>query len=95
MAELLLRRRESAKLDYKVGYNGSQGDRIELTKDLVAMANTAGGYVVLGVEDDGSLRALARGRLRRWMRPRSEDRLRAIRGGIRPPARGGSGTPPG
>ena len=52
-AELIYRRRESAKLDYKAGYTGSQEERVELTKDLVAMANTAGGYIVVGIENDG------------------------------------------
>ena len=47
-------------LDYKAVYNlkGSQGtkDRVEIVRDIVAMANTYGGYILLGVREvkDGS-----------------------------------------
>lgn len=54
VGELFTRRRESAKLDYKQVWDPrSRRDAVELTKDLVAMANTAGGYVVIGLSDDG------------------------------------------
>lgn len=51
---------EDDRLDYKAVYNlkGSQGtkDRVEIVRDIVAMANTFGGYIVLGVREakDGS-----------------------------------------
>jgi len=52
--ELLTRKRESAKLDYKQDWDPQQNrDVVELTKDLVSMANTAGGYVVIGMGDGG------------------------------------------
>ncbi len=52
--ELLTRKRESAKLDYKQEWDPQRNrDVLELTKDLVSMANTAGGYVVLGMGDGG------------------------------------------
>jgi predicted HTH transcriptional regulator len=52
--ELLTRKRESAKLDYKQEWDPQRNrDVVELTKDLVAMANTAGGYVVIGIGDGG------------------------------------------
>ena len=51
--ELIHRRRESTKLDYKQSYSGTTRDKVEVTKDLVAMANTAGGYIVFGVNDAG------------------------------------------
>src|SRR5688572_3673080 len=55
LRELITYARESAKLDYKATYDISvTGDRVEITKDLVAMANTAGGYIVIGVQDDGT-----------------------------------------
>jgi predicted HTH transcriptional regulator len=58
--ELVTRGRESAKLDYKEFLNPSDTlHKIELVKDLVAMANTAGGYVVVGVADDGTLRGMS------------------------------------
>ncbi len=54
--ELIELGRESAKLDYKRSFDlTSTRDAVELTKDAVAMANTAGGYIVLGVEDDGGV----------------------------------------
>lgn len=53
--ELLTRGRESAKLDYKSAYDpGDSCHRFQLTKHIVAMANTVGGYIVIGVEDDGT-----------------------------------------
>jgi predicted HTH transcriptional regulator len=52
--ELLTRKRESAKLDYKQEWDPQRNrDVLELTKDLVSMANTAGGYVVIGMGDGG------------------------------------------
>lgn len=52
--ELLTRKRESAKLDYKREWDPrSKRDVVELTKDLVSMSNTAGGYLVIGVGDAG------------------------------------------
>lgn len=56
IAELVQRRTESAKLDYKREYDPSDAkNRIMLVKHVLAMANTAGGYVVFGVDDDGTL----------------------------------------
>ncbi len=55
IAEIFERRRESAKLDYKLMVDpSSRRDAVELTKDVVAMANSAGGYVLVGVRDDGT-----------------------------------------
>lgn len=52
--ELLNRGMESAKLDYKEQYEpGHACDRFRLTKHVAAMANSAGGYIVIGVTDDG------------------------------------------
>lgn len=52
--ELITRKRESAKLDYKATYDPQRTrDVVELAKDVVAMANTAGGYMVIGVDDAG------------------------------------------
>lgn len=53
--ELLTRGRESAKLDYKSMFDPSDScHRFQLTKHIVAMANTVGGYIVIGVDDDGT-----------------------------------------
>lgn len=58
--ELLTRKRESAKLDYKQEWDPQRNrDVVELTKDLVSMANTAGGYVVIGVGDRGEAAGLS------------------------------------
>jgi predicted HTH transcriptional regulator len=58
--EIVPRGRESAKLDYKLTLDLSDtAHKVEVAKDLVAMANTAGGYVVLGVRDDGTMAGLA------------------------------------
>ena len=46
---------EEERLDYKNEYNlsGSKNtkDKVELVRDIVAMANTYGGYIVLGVHE--------------------------------------------
>ena len=46
---------EMAALDYKSSFDpGSNHDWCELIKDFVAMANSGGGVVIIGVNDDGS-----------------------------------------
>jgi len=46
---------ETAKVDFKSSFDPAQrGDWCELIKDLVAMANSGGGCIVFGVNDDGS-----------------------------------------
>src|SRR5437773_2701991 len=47
--------RESKTLDLKREFDtSSAGAWCELIKDIVALANSGGGVIVLGVEDDGS-----------------------------------------
>src|SRR5713226_2737597 len=46
---------ESAGLDFKAGFSPfALHDWCELLKDIVAMANTGGGEIVVGVNDDGT-----------------------------------------
>jgi hypothetical protein len=47
--------RESAKVDFKenIDFNLPK-DRCEIIKDIVAMANSGGGYLLIGVKDDGT-----------------------------------------
>lgn len=48
-------KRESKTVDFKRSFEPSNpGEWCELVKDIVAMANTGGGCLVMGVEDDGS-----------------------------------------
>jgi hypothetical protein len=59
-AELLERaavaKRESRYLDFKEAFDpGSDPKFIELVKDLVAMANSGGGIIVIGVRNDATL----------------------------------------
>ena len=46
---------EEERLDYKNEYNlsGSKGtkDKVEFVRDVIGMANTYGGYIVLGVHE--------------------------------------------
>lgn len=51
--ELVERQMESAKLDYKQDYIDGSENRYRLIKHVLAMANTAGGYIVVGVRNDG------------------------------------------
>lgn len=47
-------KRESRYIDFKRGFDPSQnGEWVELIKDFVAMANSGGGAVVIGVNNDG------------------------------------------
>ncbi len=46
---------ETADIDFKAGFDTTSAeDWCELIKDIVAMANSSGGVVVFGVNDDGS-----------------------------------------
>jgi len=46
---------ESAAIDFKASFDpNSTRDWCELTKDLVAMANSGGGLIVVGLNDDGT-----------------------------------------
>lgn len=52
----LLAKRESKSIDFKRSFDPeSAGEWCELVKDLVAMANSGGGWVVIGVEDGGGI----------------------------------------
>lgn len=52
----LLAKRESKAVDFKRSFDPeSTGEWCELIKDLVAMANSGGGWVVVGVEDTGAI----------------------------------------
>jgi len=47
--------KESSELDYKAYLDvNSPGEWIELIKDIVAMYNTSGGILIIGIEDDGT-----------------------------------------
>lgn len=46
---------ESGELDFKSTFDpGSPQDWCELIKDIIAMANSGGGLIVVGINDDGS-----------------------------------------
>ncbi len=50
----LLKKEEGTKLDFKAELNlSTEGDKKELTKDVIAMANSRGGrgYILFGIED--------------------------------------------
>jgi len=50
----LLARRESKTVDFKRSFDPTApGEWCELVKDVVAMANSGGGFIVVGVEDNG------------------------------------------
>ena len=53
--EALSRNKESTALDFKSKFDVlSIGDWCEIVKDIVAMANTGGGIILVGVANDGS-----------------------------------------
>ena len=45
---------ESGDLDFKASLPTAPQDWCELIKDIIAMANSGGGLIVIGVNDDGS-----------------------------------------
>ena len=48
--------RESKQIEFKCGFDPcSNGEWCELIKDIVAIANSGGGVIVFGVNDDGTL----------------------------------------
>ena len=50
---------EGLHLDYKeTPYSGRDQDRHEMLRDIIAMANAEGGYLILGVREDGTGRPL-------------------------------------
>jgi ATP-dependent DNA helicase RecG len=51
-------------------------DNQSLAKELVALANLAGGRLVLGVEDDGSVSGIARADLEQWVMTACRDKVR-------------------
>jgi len=52
----LCAKRESKGIDFKRSFDPQNaGEWCELLKDVVAMANSGGGYILVGVENDGSL----------------------------------------
>ncbi len=59
--ELFAHGGESAKLDYKSEYDPSDtAHKVKLAKHVMAMANTVGGYIVIGVHDDGRREGLGK-----------------------------------
>jgi hypothetical protein len=50
---LLERASETDDLDFKSGFHNKPGDWLEVIKDLVAMANSGGGTILFGVDDNG------------------------------------------
>lgn len=55
LTSTLARHGEAADLDFKASFNvGSPRDWLELIKDIAAFANSGGGHILIGVNDDGS-----------------------------------------
>lgn len=49
-------RKESRRVDFKESFDfNSSRDKCEIIKDIVAMANSGGGYILIGIKDDGTL----------------------------------------
>lgn len=46
---------ETAQVDFKSAFNpGDKGELLEVVKDIVAMANSGGGYILFGLKDNGT-----------------------------------------
>ena len=46
---------ESDSLDFKESFNNNNLEWFELIKDIVAMTNSGGGFLIFGINDDGAL----------------------------------------
>jgi ATP-dependent DNA helicase RecG len=58
---------------------GFQIDTVEsnvLAIELVALLNSWGGRVILGIDDDGSVTGITRDRLEEWVMTTSRDKIR-------------------
>lgn len=74
LTELLemVRNGESSSVEFK-------RDAIEahkLAREVVGFANTYGGYVLLGIEDDGSVSGITRDKLEEWVMTACRDKIR-------------------
>lgn len=55
LSNALARTSESADVDFKSAFDsGALRDWLELVKDIAAFANSGGGYILVGLNDDGS-----------------------------------------
>jgi hypothetical protein len=55
LSQALARTCETADVDFKSTFDaGAPRDWLELIKDIAAFSNSGGGYILIGVEDDGS-----------------------------------------
>jgi ATP-dependent DNA helicase RecG len=59
-----------------VEFKASPIDNRALAKELVAFANLAGGYVLLGVEDDSSITGITRKDIEEWIMNTCRDKIR-------------------
>lgn len=56
LTDALARTTECADVDFKESFDpANSGEWLEIIKDVVAMANTGGGTILIGVSNDGSL----------------------------------------
>ena len=51
-------------------------DNRAMAKEIVAFANLAGGYLLLGVDDDGSIVGVTRANLEEWVMNACRDKIR-------------------
>lgn len=55
LSDLLQRKAEGADLDFKASFDVQHaGEWLEIIKDVVALANSGGGFILIGVADDGT-----------------------------------------
>lgn len=54
LGDVLSRSSETDDLDFKAEFHNRLGDWLEIIKDMVAFANSGGGTILIGVNDDGS-----------------------------------------
>lgn len=42
---------EDSSVDYKLSFSDEEREWLEITKDIIALSNTYGGYLVFGIKD--------------------------------------------
>ena len=63
----LINQGEGAKLEFKRDDSGSDRQPQQIAKEIVAFANTNGGIILMGVDDDGKLSGIQRSDLQKWL----------------------------
>src|ERR1035437_2274591 len=76
LIEALKANSESERWDYKISFDPDcNAEVLEIIKDIVAMANSGGGVIIVGLNDNGSIAATDVSKLLGWDAAKITDKL--------------------